>query len=119
IARAFYSGEPAITSLQITFVGEVPNPQTIRTHATTQAVVAGNFTASPPALEYRMRIFAAKADDIIIPMRRQDGTNLPVTEKKVPANRVNWLVITLITVGSLASGVLVYLRMLASSGHKP
>lgn len=127
IVKAFAGApeEHRIEGLHVTFEGVKPSEQALSQFANESVAVFGSFSflggsdgAGVPVLDYRIAIRNQDVKEITIPTSTDELK--PSPEPSVPVARPpNWgLIGTLIAVGALSAGALVYFLLLGSGGSK-
>lgn len=109
IANAFV-GAPSpftVTGMEIKFLDTIPTSSTLRTFASRHAAISGVYDPQTKVLDYRLRLMSQGAGSVDIPTRFVPAE---VAQKptKNGGSRTNLLLFTLVAVGALAAGVLVY-----------
>ncbi len=114
IVRAF-AGAPdkhRIEALVISFTDPHVTKSTLRTWTSKGAVVAGQYIASPPGLEYRVALLDQNPAQIDIPETFQATAKVVPPQPAPKPKRSLWLTVV-IAVGSAAAGALVYFIVLS------
>lgn len=112
VLKAF-AGAPepyTVHGLLILFDGERPNPSTVKSHRSDSVEGEGTFTASPPLIEYRVRLKSQDPSKIAFPEKvpEQRPVQNP-SDEKTGTPVLFW---SAVVVAGLAAGALVYLALL-------
>ncbi len=118
IARAFagFDSPYEVDSIVLTFEGEQPGMQTLKSLDNEAASVSSQELKDPSGIEYQIKLKTQIADEIVIPslvLEKQE--NLSKTDNKATMNP---MVFILLGIGALAAGALVYFAALRSGSKR-
>ena len=120
LVKAF-TGAPepyTVQGLSITFDGELPSPDTVRSFEVPGVLVAeGRVSSAPAGVEYRVKLLAQDPDKINFPEKLPGGHSSTAAGESAPDRST--LILILFIVAGVAAAALVYLALLRPRSARP
>jgi hypothetical protein len=117
IAQAFagIARPNQIEGLSVVFAGEVPAKNTLARFISEGVQAEGTIQASPPSLEYRIKLLSQDPDQVAIPDTSEPTPTIGKTEPQ--STGADPLTLGLIAAAALAAGALVYALLIRPKGR--